>query len=118
MLQLVVGTFTISITVIIIWLSTDQGQALIWSNSIDVKSVKMLSANYSWHLSVLSLSYSVSFVNAKHFSDNSSTYSVEIIELFCTLLEVLIDFNQKLERTCSGGFVRERSTDPIPSIPE
>ena len=51
----------------------------------------------------MSLSYSVSFFNAKHFSDNS--YSVEIIEFFCTLLEVLIDLNQKLERICSGGFV-------------
>ena len=28
-----------------------------------------------------------------------------MIEPFCTLLEVLIDLNQKLERTYRGGFV-------------
>ena len=51
----------------------------------------------------MSLSYSVSF-----FNTSATIYQhieLTFIEIFCTLLEVLIDLNQKLERTCSGGFV-------------
>ena len=64
----------------------------------------LASWTFKTDISVFCLSYSV-FFNAKHFSENLSTYSVETIDLSCTLLEVLIDPNQKLERTCTGGFV-------------
>ena len=77
-----------------------------------MKSVKTFSAYISSHLRLFKLfcfelefRHFPFFFNAKLLSDSLSTYSVEIIELICTLLEVVIDVNKKVERSCASGFV-------------